>query len=461
MNFKGFTKKYWFAGFILLIVALNSFIFLPKYGAWGGPSDVEYNEIAVNMANGSGFSLNGAESMFREPAYPFFLFLNYRIFGINYNLIRIEQFVLLFLTIYLTYVISDGMFGNLPAKIASLTIAVLPIFPIYATDFISEIFTAFLVLLFTYFFIRSLSSTKDSPLYLSTYKGESFVLLSGFVFGILVLTKSIFIFLPIFILPIYLLKERKYGLKNICIFILAVLIVVLPWLYRNYMNFGKIAIADRGGMLLYLHSIKSEFNDKELKDYATTAFLGEYFVRLYNPNFNIVKGEGIYKMNDRRILLLKEGFDFAGADRVMMNEAKGLYLKHPFKNFFIGFLEVVKVNAPMAPKYSVMFAFPGHIGHSLFEKIIKMGIILIIRIIWLTILLVALYGAIKSLKEKNIVAILILLFIIYLNGIIFFLQGVPRFVFVIYPFYFIFFAFGISIILNKFLWKQKIQKIIN
>ena len=86
---------------------------------------------------------------------------------------------------------------------------------------------------------------------------------------------------------------------------------------------------------------------------------------------------------------------------------------------------------------------------------------MIIRIIWLTILLVALYGAIKSLKEKNIVAILILLFIIYLNGIIFFLQGVPRFVFVIYPFYFIFFAFGISIILNKFLWKQKIQKIIN
>lgn len=442
MNFKGFTKKYWFAVLIFFVVLANSFIFLPKYGAWNGPSDIEYNEIAINMAHGDGFSLNGERTMFREPAYPFFLYLNYRLFGVNVNIIRAEQFILLFLIIYLTYLITRKLFDISTARIASVMVSALPIFPIYATDIISEIFATFLVVLFSYLFIKSIEhQSKVSPW------------IAGAVFGFLVLAKSIFIFLPILILPIYFLRERRHGLKNILLFIFAFLVVVSPWVYRNYVNFGKVSIADRGGMLMYLHSIKSEFSANQLMDYTVASLTGEYIVRLYNPDFNIIKGEGIHEMNNRRILLIKEGFNFADADEVMMNEAKELYLKHPFKNLFIGFLEVIKANAPMAPKYSIMFAFPGDIGDSFFEKIIKAAIILIIRIIWTAILLISIFGAFRALKEKNAGAILILLFIIYLNGIIFFLQGVPRFVFIIYPFYFIFFAFSASIILNKFLWK--------
>jgi len=444
MNYIYFTKKYWFIGLIVLIVALNSLIFLPKYGAWGGPSDVEYNEIAINMANGDGFSLGGAKTMFREPAYPFFLFLNYKIFGFNPNVVRIEQFILLFLIIYLTYIISYRIFGILTARFASMAVAGLPIFSIYATDLISEIFATFLVVLFAYVFIRSMESQS---------KGSHWI--AGLVFGLLILTKSIFIFLPILILLIYLAKGRKDGLKNILIFLFVVFIVVSPWVYRNYINFEKMSVADRGGMLLYIHSLKSEFSGGELRDYAVAALTGEYIVRLYNPAFNIVAGEGIYLMNERRVALLGSDLNSSSADKVMAREAKELYLKYPIKNLFIGFLEVVKVNAPMAPKYTIMFAFPGDISSSSFEKIMKAGIVLSIRLLWTIVLFIALIGAYKSLKEKNIKVILILLFIIYLNGVIFFLQGVPRFVFVIYPFYFIFFAFGISIILNKFFYGNK------
>ncbi|MCR4283779.1 MAG: glycosyltransferase family 39 protein [Parcubacteria group bacterium] len=453
MNYLYFTKKYWFPILVLLIIIVNALIFLPKYGAWGGPTDVEYNETAINMANGDGFSLGGERTMFREPAYPFFLALNYRLFGVNWTIIRIEQFLLLFLIIYLTYIISYEIFGVLTARIASLAIVVLPIFPIYATDIISEIFAAFLVVLFIYLFLKSLSFKKVRPFYVE--KGLTFLLLSGLVFGILALTKSIFIFLPVLILPIYLLKDRKYGLKNIVLFFFAFLVIVSPWVYRNYINFGNMAIADRGGMLMYLHSIKSEFSVNKLKDYAVASLTGEYIVRLYNPDFNIVEGEGIYLMNQHRAELLNNGLNFSQADEVMSKEAEVLYLKHPVKNLLIGFLEVAKVNAPMAPKYSIMFAFPEDIGSSLFEKVMKTGIVLIIRLLWAIILLMAFWGAYKALREKNIKAIVMLFFIIYLNGVIFFLQGVPRFIFVIYPFYFIFFAFSISIILNKFFYGNK------
>lgn len=444
MNFINNLKKYWFAGIIVLIVLLNSFIFLPKYGAWGGPSDVEYNEIAINMANGDGFSLGGEKTMFREPAYPFFLFLNYKIFGVNTNVVRVEQFILLFLIIYLTYIISYKVFGVLTARIASVAVAGLPIFPIYATDLISEIFAALLVVLFAYVFIRSMESqSKGSPW------------IAGLVFGILILTKSIFIFLPILILPIYLARGRKDGLKNILIFLFAVFIVVSPWVYRNYINFGKVSFSDRGGMLLYLHAVKSEFNGGELVDYAVAATTGEYIVRLYNSDFNIVKGEGIYLMNEKRLNLLSSGLNSSQADEEMAREAKELYLKRPVKNLLIGFLEVAKANAPMAPKYPILFAFSGDTDDSSFEKIIKTGIIFIIRLLWIVILWIGLLGAYKALKEKNIKAILILLLIIYLNGVIFFLQGVPRFVFVIYPLYFIFFGFSLSRLLE---WgKRKIR----
>jgi len=444
MNYIYFTKKYWFAVLVILTITLNSFIFLPKYGAWGGPSDVEYNEIAINMANSDGFSLGGEKTMFREPAYPFFLFINYRLFGVNTNFIRVEQFILLFLIIYLTYLIAYKLFGIFTARVASIMVSALPIFPIYATDIISEIFATFLVVLFVYLFIRSIENESKGSLWIA-----------GLVFGTLVLTKSIFIFLPILILPIYLLGKRSYGLRNILLFLFAIFIVVSPWVYRNYVNFGKVSIADRGGMLLYLHSVKSEFSDGQLRDYAVASLTGEYIVRLYNPTFNIIAGEGIYLMNQRRAELLNSGLNFAQADEVMAKEAKNLYLKHPIKNLFIGFLEVVKVNAPMAPKYTTMFAFPGDMGDSSIGKIVKAGVVLNIRLFWVMILFIALMGAYKALEEKNIKAIFILFFIIYLNGIIFFLQGVPRFVFVIYPFYFIFFGFGILIILNKFFYGNK------
>lgn len=433
MSISIILKKYWFPVLIIFIVIANSFIFLPKYGAWGGPSDVEYNEIAINMASGDGFSISGERTMFREPAYPFFLFLNYKIFGVNTNAVRAGQFILLFLIIYLTYIISYKIFGTLTARIASLAVAGLPIFPIYATDVISEIFATFLVVLFIYIFMKSMENqSRVSPW------------VAGLVFGILVLTKSIFIFLPILILPIYLLRGRKNGLKNILVFLLVAFIVVSPWVYRNYINFEKVSVADRGGMLLYLHAIKSEFNSKELADYAVAAVTGEYIVRLYNPDFNIIKGEGIHLMKERRVALLGSGLNSSLSDEAMAKDAKELYLKHPIKNLFIGFLEVAKVNAPMAPKYTIMFAFPEDISNSSFEKIIKAGIVLSIRLFWTMILFIALFGAYKALKEKNIKAILILLLIIYLNGVIFFFQGVPRFVFPIYPLYFIFFAFSLA-----------------
>jgi 4-amino-4-deoxy-L-arabinose transferase-like glycosyltransferase len=440
------NKINYFSILIFVAVLANSLIFLPKYGARDGWSDIEYEQISINMLEGKGFSLNPSEgeTMIREPAYPFFLFLNYKIFGIKPNVIKIEQFILLFLILYLIYKITSQVFSDFVAKIATLITAIVPIFPIYASDLISEIFATSLILLFLWLFIKSLNREKQIL----------FSCLSGLVLGILVLTKSIFIFIPIFLFPLYFIKNisvlskqhtNKLEFVRMFIFAIGVLLVISPWIYRNYTHFDKLSVADRGGMLFYLHNVKNNFDDQQMKDYTISALLGEYFVKLKNPDYKVEIGEGIQIMNDKKEELMeKEGYDFSQTDKIMMKEAKGLFFQNIPRSFFVGFLELVKVNAPMIPKYSIMFAFPDNLEGSVFERFARAATIIVLRLIWLAIIFMALFGIYISLKEKKWLALPLAVFIVYLNGIIFFLQGVPRFVFPIYPLYFIFFAIGIS-----------------
>lgn len=450
-------KKIIFPTIIFLILIVNSLVFLPKYGSWNGATDIEHQEIAINMAGGKGFSLNGERTMFREPAYPFFLFANFKLFGVNRNLIRVEQFLILATIIYLTYKLAHKIFGSREAKISALLVAATPIFAIYATDLIAEIFSALLILVFILVFLKTVEK-KGNKVFLF------YASLSGAMLGILTLTKSIFIFLPVFFAPLLFFmagKGKPFGEGNsrnnyvrkrtvaVLLFFAFFAGAIFPWMYRNYNHFGKLAIADRGGMLLYLHALKSEFNYEQLKDYTIAALSGEYFVRLYKPDYDIVKGEGIDLMNKKREGLIKSGYHTTEADEIMGKEAKSLFARHPFKNFYIGVLEIIKLNAPMVPKYSVIFIHP-NINAGILAKVVTSTAILGIRIIGFVFIALVGYGIFRAAKEKNKKALALVAFIFYLNGIIFFLQGVPRFVFPIYPLYFTFFAFSITYLARKY-----------
>lgn len=444
------NKKLIFPALIFIIILINSLVFLPKYGSWGEATDVEYKIIAENMFKGDGFSLNGQKTMFREPAYPFFLFIIYKIFGINFNAVRIIQFILLFATIYLSYKLSLRLFGALAARITLLTISVLPIFFLYATDLISEIFASLLIIIFMLFFIKSMEEGEN---------GAYFSAASGLFLGVLILTKSVFTLLPVFIIPIYFLVKSEKSAKKAFFFGVVLLAIVCPWAYRNYLNFDKFSIADRGGMLLYLHAVKSGPDYKQLANYTIAATTGEYFVRLKDPSFNMVKGEGIDLMNKKIKELLSKGYNFSDADKIMLKEAKKLFFEKPIKNIFIGFLEIIKLNAPLMPtKRSVMFSFSNQINNVPIKIFLIGTAIIIIRIIWLSVLFLTAYGAYMAIKKKKELAIPVIVFIAYLNGVIFFLQGEPRTVFPLYSLYLTLFSFGLLSLIEKFIRQKNLEK---
>lgn len=432
------TKKYFFPVLIVFVIFLNSLIFLPKYGSWGGAVDVEYQSLAVNLFEGKGFSLGGGKTMFREPAYPFFLFLNYKIFGMGSGMVIIEQIILFLLALYLVYLIASKIFSSLVAKMSVLITALVPVFLIYTTDLSSEILALFFVLLSVFLFVESIEK-----------KNLVFPILSGLFLGLLVLTKSIFIFIPVLLIPVYFIAKSKSALKKSLLFILFFLITVSPWLCRNYANFDRIVVADRGGMVFYLHAVKSERSYSELKDFAVSALFGGFFVKIKNPDFEIREAAGINAMNKKREELLTQGYSSSEADKIMWQEAKELFFKNPVKNIYIGFLEFNRLNAPMVPRDSIVFSFSENTGETAFDKFLRGTIIIILRLIWWAILALALYGIIRAIKKKKTLAIPLIIFIVYLNAIIFLLEGVPRFAFPIYPLYFTFFAFSVRNLVRK------------
>ncbi len=367
--------------------------------------------------------------MFREPGYPFFLFLNYKIFGVNVDLVRLEQVILLFLIIFLTYRLAKEIFNEWVANIAALAVAICPLFVIYSGEMISETLAAFLILLFCLVFTKSIK--RENAIY-------SF--LAGLVLAALILTKSIFVFIPIIILPTFyrLLTGRK-KMARLLLFCLGIIILIFPWLYRNHLYFNKWALAERGGLSMYIHASKSELTQGQLRDYAISALLSQYLVRLGDPSFDVSK-INVEPANRLRSELLAKGYSEDRIDNFLIDKSKNLWRQYPLKNLLIGFLELSKANAPTVPRNSIFFVYS--VDGSIAWRVARGVAIIVFRSLWLTTLLLAFYGVWRATRLKISLAFPLILFMIYLNTVIFFLEGVPRFIFPIYSLYFIFFAVG-------------------
>ncbi len=430
-------KKFLFPVLIFLIIVINSFLWLPGYGSWTGGADVEYQILAKNMFEGKGFSLDGEKTMLREPVYPFFLFLNYKIFGLHLNLIIFEQLILYLLICFLVYKLAEKFLNGTVAKIATVAVAAHPLFIICITNIDSETMAAFLIVLFCFVFIKSIEQEKT---WLS--------LTAGFILGILVLTKAIFTLTPIFLILLYAFAAPKTKkLSKIILFSFAFILLVFPWMYRNHSYFGKWLITERGGWVAYMHTSKSELSNQQLKNYVISYLLGQYFVRLSDASFNVFD-VNLGPVNQKRVDFLKKGYSSDEADILLAQESWRLWKEKPFKNFSLGFLELYKANAPTVPKDSIAFVYA--VPDSFFLKVARGVAIIFIRLFWLSVICFMFYGLYKTVRMKNYHLLPPAFFIFYLNGILFFLEGVPRNIFPIYSFYFIFFAAGLYYLMNRF-----------
>ncbi|MHA1492110.1 MAG: ArnT family glycosyltransferase [Promethearchaeota archaeon] len=205
----------------------------------------ENGEIALNLVNGNGFSMEFfnstkiQETCAMVPVYPFLIAFSYLIFGVNSSAIlaiQIFQAIIGAITIYPIFLLTKRLFSNEVAIVSCVIFCIYPDFLISAYYIHTLTFVTFIITLLIYFSIVFLKSPSyKSSIILGLLYGFS-LLLEPLIISIL----GIFLIWT-FIYWIYKFIHTKKVKKEInfrknlmylsCIVFIGVL-VILPWQIR-------------------------------------------------------------------------------------------------------------------------------------------------------------------------------------------------------------------------------------
>lgn len=219
------------------VVIVYGQVFFP--GFYGLSDACDYADLARNIALGRGFvnhniyPLSLTFNFLRElpqptplwpPGYPLILAGAFKLFSASDSTVLWLNTVFLLLTLPLVYLLGLHFHSRRVASLASLFYGTSQ-FVLYLLIIAnSEIVATFL---FTVFLLLLLKG-----------RGTVSYIFAGIILGILLLTR----YPMIFIIPamfIYLKKERRFELSKFIWLVTIPLLMVVPWLVRNYLLTGN------------------------------------------------------------------------------------------------------------------------------------------------------------------------------------------------------------------------------
>lgn len=198
-----------------------------------------YFEIAQNLLAGNGFSRSSSTPVtpdsVRTPLYPLIIAGLQSIFGGSKALLTF-QILLGSFTAVIAWLLAKEFLGDgIGAILSGVAVAVEPLGAYLAGIILTENVFTFLFLLAMYLFVRYL---KDPKIIL--------LILFSSILGAATLAKPTPQYLPIFFVFImWLANERRitkrFSLHSL-VLVSVFLVVLSPWLYRNYQVFGAAAL---------------------------------------------------------------------------------------------------------------------------------------------------------------------------------------------------------------------------
>ncbi|MCX5686466.1 MAG: glycosyltransferase family 39 protein [Candidatus Omnitrophica bacterium] len=410
----------------------------------------QYDTIGWNLANGNGFSFSHSlpyePTMFREPAYPVFLAIIYKVFGHNIAFVQIFQMIIFSLTCLLIYVLALNIFDKKIAKYAAFATALCPTLANYPSYILSET-------LFTFILCLSILSLT---LAVKLKKNVLFAV-SGILVGAAALCKTVmllFIF-PVLIGIIILNRDKLNFLKKTIIycafFILPFLIIVSMWSFRNHAVCGTYKISLRGGLEIWQMSQKLDNSVKEIKydiAYNFSEFLGNKLFPEAAENPRDVILSGTKKSMEKEDELRRQGLTPANIDKKMLEEAIPKIFKKPVKYLSYIFIESIKMTAfiyvPILNESYVIEKFNGLKKGPLILSSIR-GIFRFSAYPFLALALVGMFFASRSWRNWYFIVGVI----IYINLIYSMLFAMGRYAVPLIPFYSIFASIGLLKLLGK------------
>ena len=229
---------------ILLILILASVARLISIYVYGDTTiDKEWGIMLYNLETHNILSVRSIDgvpvpNIFMPPLYPVFLYLIKLIFTsseIFLNATLIIQMILSILSIILVYRILLNFFSQRLTLLGSFAYSFFPL-NVYAVSQISSItLQMFLINIFLFFFIKLFKDMKLMDCVFYSLASALLILLRG----------EFFVFVLLSLIYLLLNNYKKFG-KIFGVLVLIILIIS-PYLYRNYNIFGVITLTKSSG----------------------------------------------------------------------------------------------------------------------------------------------------------------------------------------------------------------------
>jgi 4-amino-4-deoxy-L-arabinose transferase-like glycosyltransferase len=258
---------------LAIVVRLVGSLILTDLATEPEDDELVFTRIGWNLASGVGYSANGEDpTTWRPPAYPLLLTAIFSVVGQNWVIVRLINILLSALTIVVLYMIGAKLFNKNVGLIAALIAAVYPAFIRLSLLMYSETLYVLLVSLVLVTFVKIYDDPQSLKLKIT----------AGVLLGLAILTRSELLFFMPFVGLWALLFYRRLlpAVRVAFIIALPAILVVLPWLIRNYIVFDRPVMATNLGFLLWGVHNPETFSDNNL--------MGGHHL----PEFKLVKNAG-------------------------------------------------------------------------------------------------------------------------------------------------------------------------
>jgi len=351
---------------------------------------VGYTRLAGNIFNGNGFSINQAipfePNSTRTPLYPLFLALSLLISGNFWVAVAFQTILGAFIPILVYFLLKKLNFSDKISLVVSAFFGIEPFFSAHGVFLLSEVLFIFIFLSSCVLYFHYVAKRR-----------VFFLILSAVFLGLAALTRPIaFYMIFIFLLHMAFIGFRQWRqtLVNIGIFAAVSLLVVSPWLWRNWQQFGVAKLSSIDSVGLYLYQA------------------GSVLAMENGTEFEVEK---------RKLLddLEREGINYKSLKyaRILNKKALDIIISHP-KSF-------LKINSLVAWQFFThdgYYDLAWHLGFyrdgsgppitilDLKNSILKLPKVLLAdpffflfiagRVLWVIIFFAAMFGAILSLRDR-------------------------------------------------------------
>ena len=204
-----------------------------------------YDSLGLSLSKGDGYvNADGSPNSFRPPFYPAFLAIIYKFFGHSYPAVRVIQSIIGAIACVLIFLIAGRIGGSSMGFLSSFLFAAYPPFIKSAELLLTELFFTFILLLIIFYLFKIQEHIRNKD-----------CIILGILLGIGLLTRSMMILFPFFIIPVFIYSKKGPLLnifKKYMIVLLFLGLTVLPWIIRNYAVYHKfVPVSTQGGITFY------------------------------------------------------------------------------------------------------------------------------------------------------------------------------------------------------------------